>query len=321
MNYTPLRMHPYYKQALWGGDWLKRHYGKLDAPESTAESWELAANPSGMSRVAEGPYAGMTVKELGEMDRPGFWGENCPGDEFPILVKLIDAQKDLSVQVHPSDADALAEQGERGKAEMWYIVDCKPQASLYFGFSRRLSRDELLSRAAEGSICEVLNRVPVERGDVFYILPGTIHAIGAGILVAEIQQNSDTTFRVYDYCRRDSNGNFRPLHIARAAEVMNYDPIIPSECRANSMVTFPEFTISEMFSCRYFKAHRLDVRTEARLCCDGLSFRHLLCVEGRGEIEQVGVACPFCRGDSFFLPAAMGEYTVRGSCRMLISRV
>ena len=321
MKLTPLKMQPCYKETLWGGDRLKKEYGKTDALEFTAESWELAAHPAGMSHVAEGPLKGKTVAELGELDRKTFWGENCWGEEFPILVKLIDARKDLSVQVHPSDADALRELGERGKAEMWYIVDCAPQAFLYFGFSEQITKDEMLRRAEEGSICEVLNRVPVEKGDVFSILPGTVHAIGAGTLIAEIQQNSDTTFRVYDYRRRGADGKLRPLHLKRASEVMNYAPLVPEECRANSTATFPAFTMTEMFSCRYFKAHRLDVRTEARLCCDGQSFQHLLCVEGSGAIATDNTSYPFHRGDSYFLPAALGEFLIRGKCRVLISRV
>ena len=321
MTLTPLKMQPCYKETLWGGDRLKKEFGKADAPDLTAESWELAAHPAGMSRVADGPLKGMSVADLGALDRKSFWGDACRGDEFPILVKLIDARKDLSVQVHPSDCSALPEQGERGKAEMWYIVDCVPQAFLYFGFSERLTRDEMLRRAEDGSICEVLNRVPVEKGDVFSILPGTVHAIGAGTLIAEIQQNSDTTFRVYDYRRRGADGKLRPLHLKRASEVMNYAPLVPEECRANSTATFPAFTMTEMFTCRYFRAHKLDVRTEARLCCDGRSFQHLLCVEGSGVIATDNTSYPLRRGDSYFLPAALGDYLIRGQCRVLISRI
>ena len=319
MAYTPLRLEPCYKEYLWGGRRLKREFGKTDAPEVTAESWELACHPDGVSRVAEGPFRGMTVAELGALDRAGFWGSQCTGEEFPILVKMIDAEQKLSVQVHPSDE--TAEAGERGKAEMWYIVDCQPQASLYYGFARRIDAQELLRRAEDGSICQVLNSVPVSRGDVFYILPGTIHAIGAGIVVAEIQQNSNTTFRVYDYQRRGTDGQLRPLHLERAAAVMDYTPVIPAECRVNSGVTFPEFSMSEMFSCKYFRAYRVDVRTCARLACDGKSFQHLQCVEGAGVIRCGGAEYPLERGGSFLMPAALGEYEIDGECRVLLSRV
>lgn len=321
MNFTPLKMRPCYKDALWGGKNLRTDYSKTDAPERTAESWELAAHPDGMSVVADGVLAGKTLEQLGNMDRKGFWGEDCSSDVFPILVKLIDAEKDLSIQVHPSDGSAMPELGEQGKAEMWYIVACKPQAYIYFGFSEKIDREELLRRAADGSICEVLNRVSVQKGDVFYILPGTVHAIGAGIVIAEIQQNSNTTFRVYDYLRKDAKGNYRQLHLDRASQVLNYEPLIPEECRANSSAVFPEFTMAEMFSCRYFRAFKLDVHTEAKLLCDGLSFQHLLCVEGAGELFCNQQRYPFRRGESFFLPAALGEYVVRGACRVLLSRI
>lgn len=314
----PLRMQPCYKEYLWGGKRLRMDFGKSDAPEVTAESWELACHKDGQSIVAEGPYAG---KSIAELDRLTFWGSECRNGDFPILVKLIDASRDLSIQVHPSDQTADRNAGEQGKAEMWYIVDCEPQAAIYFGFSERISEDEFLRRAEDGSICEVLNRVPVKKGDVFYILPGTIHAICAGIVIAEIQQNSNTTFRVYDYQRKDANGNLRPLHLKRASEVIDYAPLIPEECRANSTAEFPEFTIAEMFSCPYFQAHRIDVHDRVTLNCDGTTFQHVLCVDGDGEIIVQEKCWPFLRGESYFLPAAMGSYEIKGKCRILLSRI
>lgn len=319
MNYEPLKMRPCYKEYLWGGERLKREFHKADAPAVTAESWELACHPDGMSQVAEGPYRGMTLAQLGELDRAGFWGGDCKEDRFPILVKLIDAHRDLSVQVHTSDERARA--GEHGKAEMWYVVDAEPQAYIYLGFSQRITKEEFLRRAHEGTILEVLNRVPVSRGDVFYILPGTIHAVGAGLILAEVQQNSNTTFRIYDYKRTDGNGQVRALHVERAAETVDYEPIVPSECRANSVASFHGFTMAEMFSCPYFRAYRLDMRGRVKLKCDGKSFQHLLCVEGEGAMKTDTNSYLFRRGESYFLPAALGEYLIEGQCRMLLSRI
>lgn len=317
----PLRLQPCYQEYLWGGTRLKTDFGKTGAPDVTAESWELANRQDGNSLVAEGPLAGKSLSNLAELDRDGFWGTECPEGKFPVLVKLIDAAKDLSIQVHPSDQTARPELGEEGKAELWYVVDCEPQAFLYFGFSERISKEEFLKRAKDGSICEVLNRTPVERGDVFYILPGTIHAIGAGITIAEVQQNSNTTFRVYDYQRTDADGKPRPLHLERAAEVMSFDPIVPEECRAASCAAFPGFTMTELFTCRYFRAYRTDVRERAVLCCGGDSFQHLLCVEGEGQIVHGGAAYSMRRGESYFLPAALGEYEITGVCRVLLTRL
>lgn len=320
MQYEPLKLHPVYKEYLWGGKRLKKEYGKNDAPDVTAESWELAAHADGLSIVANGDLKGKTVKDLGNIDRMGFWGRACRDDNFPLLVKLIDAAKDLSIQVHPSDDTANAESGEQGKAEMWYIVDCEPQAAIYYGFSRRVTKEEFLAKAKDGTICDVLNRVPVKKGDVFYILPGTIHAIGKGIVIAEIQQNSNTTFRVYDYQRKDVKGNLRPLHLNRAAEVISYEPLAPSESKANAKSEFQGFVMTEMFSCKYFKAYKLDVKSKARLSCNPESFSHLLCVAGEGRIKTETGECTIEKGDSYFLPAAMGEYEIKGECRLLLSQ-
>lgn len=317
MIIEPLRMQPCYKEYLWGGTRLKSEFGKADAPEVTAESWELASHPDGNSTVAEGVLQG---KPLSELDRLTYWGSECGKGDFPILIKLIDAKKNLSIQVHPSDETAAWEYGERGKAEMWYIVDCLPHSSIYYGFSERISKEEFLMRSEDGSICDVLNRVQVHKGDVFYILPGTIHAIGAGIVIAEIQQNSNTTFRVYDYKRKDANGNMRPLHLKRASEVINYEPVIPEECRANSMAVFPGFMITEMFSCTYFHAYKIDIQDRITLYCDGTTFHHILCVDGNGEIVSGTDRWPIARGESYFMPAAMGEYEIVGACRVLLSK-
>lgn len=321
MRYTPLKMEPCFKDYLWGGNRLKTEFGKKSTSEITAESWELACHPDGVSRVGNGPLQGMTIEELRNLDRTAFWGSACHTERFPLLVKLIDAKQKLSIQVHPSDATALVTSGEQGKAEMWYIVDCEPQAFLYYGFSEKIDEEELLRRAEDGTICDVLNKVPVAKGDVFYILPGMIHAIGAGILIAEIQQNSNTTFRVYDYQRRGADGKLRPLHLERAAKVLDYEPIVPAECKANSCMVFPGFTMAEMFSCNYFRAYRVDVDGVARLSCDGRSFQHLLCVEGSGMICCGTEEYPFQRGESFLMPAALGEYSIEGNCRVLLSRV
>ena len=297
MELTPLKLHPAYKEYLWGGHRLRAAYHKEDAPEITAESWELAQRPEGVSVVEGGTLAGRTLDDLAALDREAFWGKNCADmREFPLLAKLIDARKDLSIQVHPSDETALRDRGEAGKAEMWYIVDCDENAGIYFGFAREITAEEFRRRAEDGTICEVLNRVPVKKGDAFFILPGTIHAICAGILVAEIQQNSDTTFRVYDYRRR---GACQPLGVTAHAG----------------------WTETALYACDYFSAARLDVETRAALTCGGDSFRHLLCVEGEGAVVHGGVRYPLRQGDSYFLPAALGDYAVEGQCRVLLSRV
>ena len=236
-------------------------------------------------------------------------------------MKLIDARDELSVQVHPSDANARKELGERGKAEMWYIVDARPNSFLYLGFSRNIGAEEFRRRALDGSVCQVLNRVSVGKGDVFYITPGTVHAIGRGLLVAEVQQSSDTTFRVYDHDRLGGDGQRRPLHVEEAVRVADYRPLLPERCRANNITVFPEFTLSEMFSCAYFRSYRIELRQSIRLRCDGESFHHILCVEGAGEIRCGGESYPLRRGESWFFPARLGDYELGGQCTVLLSRL
>lgn len=316
----PILMKPCYKEYLWGGSRLKQNYGKIDAPDIAAESWELSCHPDGLTRVGNGEFQGETLLELAQKQGNQWFGRQCK-NELPVLVKLIDAKQNLSIQVHPSDQTARPEFGERGKAEMWYIVDCEPHAYIYYGFSKQIDQDEMIKRAKDGSICQVLNKVHVSPGDVFYILPGTIHAIGAGNLIAEIQQSSNTTFRVYDYQRVGADGKQRELHLERAAQVMNYKPIIPEECRANSSAVFPGFVLSEMFSCSYFRAFRLDVNGRVMLKCDEDSFQHLLCVEGAATLTVGGEAYPISRGQSYFLPANLGNYTIQGNSRILLSRM
>lgn len=318
MEYKPLKMQPVYKDYVWGGSRLKNEYGKADAPERTAESWELSCLPGNESRVAGGEDRGKTLPELARGREEEFFGRRSGGSS-PLLVKLIDARDELSVQVHPSDAKARKELGERGKAEMWYIVDARPNAFLYLGFSRNIGAEEFRRRALDGSVCQVLNRVSVGKGDVFYITPGTVHAIGRGLLVAEVQQSSDTTFRVYDHGRVGSDGQPRPLHVEEAVRVADYRPLLPERCRANNITVFPEFTLSEMFSCAYFRSYRIEIRQSIRLRCDGESFHHILCVEGTGEIRCGGERYPLRRGESWFFPARLGDYELGGQCTVLLS--
>lgn len=320
IQYTPLKMKPVLQDYIWGGTKLKTKYGKQTPLPVVAESWELSCHPAGFSLVEAGEYQGRNICELGELDRIGFWGTNCRQESFPILVKLIDSASPLSIQVHPSDATACVDLGEHGKAEMWYIINCEPKSFLYLGFSRQVTKEKVARCLRDGTICRLLNRVPVAPGDVFFIQPGTVHAIGAGITIAEIQQSSNTTFRVYDYDRRDAQGNPRQLHIQRALDVMDFRPIIPEECKANSMVQTENFMLWEMFSCHYFKAYCIHLSGRISLCTEGITFHHLLCVDGQGVIQKDGRDYPIECGESYFIPAAVGRYQIEGACKILLSR-
>ena len=219
-QYTPVKLSPVFKDYLWGGTRLKTEFSKQSDMTPLAESWELSAHKDGQSTVAEGEYAGLTLTAYLDTVGREVLGTNCEKyDYFPLLIKLIDAKGDLSVQVHPSDEYALEHEGEYGKTEMWYILDCDEGAALYYGFKEDTTREAYEAAIREGRLTDILNRVPVKRGDVFFIPAGTVHAIGAGILICEIQQNSNTTYRVYDYNRRDKDGNLRPLHVEKALAV------------------------------------------------------------------------------------------------------
>lgn len=316
-EYEPLRLAPCLRSYLWGGTRLRREYHK--AGEGViAESWELSVRADGETRIDSGAHKGESLAAALRADPTGMAGARCGTEPFPLLIKLIDAQKDLSVQVHPSDETACRGNGEQGKTEMWYVIDCAPDSSLYLGFSRTVTPEEFLSRAKDGTIGEVLNRVSVHPGDVFFVRPGTVHAIGAGILVAEIQQNSDTTFRVYDYDRLGADGKPRALHLDRAAAVTDYAPV-PNA--ADTLPPCPPDGVQEVMTCEYFRVRRAAVKTHVALSAVPGSFTHLLCVRGKGSLICNGKEYAFRQGDSWFLPAAFGAYEVRGKCELLLTSV
>ena len=316
-KYEPLRLKPCLRSYLWGGTRLREEYHKT-GEGVIAESWELSVRADGQTYIDSGERCGESLADVLRADPVGMAGTRCGVAPFPLLIKLIDAQKDLSVQVHPSDASACREKGEQGKTEMWYVVDCEPESTLFLGFSRAVTPDELRQRAQDGTICEVLNRVSVCPGDVFFVRPGTVHAIGAGILIAEIQQNSDTTFRVYDYNRLGADGKPRQLHLERAIEVMN---CAPAQGAADTLLPCPPDGVQEVLTCEYFRVRRAEVKRRIDLSTEGGSFTHLMCVRGGGDILCGGRNYPVRQGDSYFLPAALGEYAVEGDCSLLLSGV
>ena len=215
-----IKLTPACKDYLWGGEKLRQDYGIQSQLHPLAEAWVLSCHPDGPSVVATGPLAGKALPEYIQEKGPGCLGADCEKfTDFPILAKFIDAKGDLSIQVHPSNEYALAHEHQFGKTEMWYVLDCEPGATLYYGFQHQISREEFQQRIQDNTLTEVLNAVPVEKGDLFFIPAGTLHAIRKGIVVAEIQQNSNMTYRIYDYGRVGADGKPRQLHIQQALEV------------------------------------------------------------------------------------------------------
>lgn len=317
-----MKLSPVYKDYLWGGHELERLFGKTGDGDCTAESWELCCHPDGENIVKNGRYKGQRLGDILKENPQFVSPEYRPADKFPILIKFIDARENLSVQVHPSDDTALKEAGEEGKAEMWYVISAKPRAFLYYGLNRKISKEELEEKIKDGSVCDVLNKVEIHAGDVFFIHPGTIHAIGAGAVIAEIQQNSNTTFRVYDYLRKDKDGNYRELHVDRAIDVIDRTPIVPSQVFDNNEVCLKTGTLRRLFECRYFGVLRIRVNGgKIKFWCDRSTFHSLLVTQGSGYLEHKGKRYDFSAGDSLFIPAGFGEYYLHGTNEILMSKL
>ncbi len=307
---TPFRLTAPCKDYLWGGNRL-REYGKISDKDIIAESWELSCHPDGESIIADGESAGMTLTAFLAV-HPEALGKNCEHfDRFPVLVKLIDARDNLSVQVHPDNEYALRVEGEYGKTEMWYIVDADEGAELIYGFKESITKEEFRRAIEENTLLDKVNRVPVKPGDVFFIEAGTLHAIGKGILIAEIQQNSNTTYRVYDYGRVGADGKPRELHIEKALDVTNLTP-------AKQQAVLPESGGSRLLaSCSYF--HSVLQSVENKLSVPALfdSFQHLLILEGEAELVSGNSVIPLKKGTSVFVPAGTDAFRINGKCKFI----
>lgn len=316
-----IKLKPAFKDYLWGGTRLREVYQKDCNYDRVAESWELSAHPAGESVVDTGPYAGLPFSEYIEKAGPEVLGDSCRRfEDFPVLIKFIDAKKPLSIQVHPSDEYAPRVEHEYGKTEMWYVLDCEESASLYFGVNREISREEFKQRIEDNTILEVLDEIKVQKGDVFFIEAGTIHAIGAGILICEIQQNSNTTYRVYDYARRDDAGNLRELHIEKALDVSILRPSDTTD-RQEDEVAVKGGTKRLLGACKYFSVEKLRVFDEIKLAAGEDSFVSLVAVSGSGSVRSSEGTVEFQPGDSLFVPAGSGEITIQGPCEILKTTV
>ncbi|MDD6736309.1 MAG: class I mannose-6-phosphate isomerase [Clostridiales bacterium] len=311
-KYMPVKLSPAFKDYLWGGTRLKEEYNKKTDMQPLAESWELSCHKDGESRIAGGCRDGKTLSEYIEYCGRDILGKNAERfDYFPVLIKLIDAKTDLSVQVHPDDEYALENEGEYGKTEMWYVLEADPGAHLYYGFNRDVTRREFAEKIKNNTITEVLNRVNVKKGDVFFIGAGTLHAICGGIVICEIQQNSNTTYRVYDYDRRDKNGKTRPLHIEKALEVTNL----------NKAPEIKKPSGDVLAECKYFRVSHMTVSGRSRLLMGEDSFAGVIVAEGNGKMLYNGQELSLLKGDSYFVPAQNNSIDIEGSCELIITKI
>ena len=304
-----LKLKPTCKFYIWGEDRLIKEYHKeFDGPR-LAETWELSCHPDGPSYIAEGPEAGMSLPDYIEKRGRRILGANCQVfQEFPIIAKFIDARDDLSIQVHPNNMDAMEKEHQYGKSEMWYVLEADPGAYLYYGFKMPISKEEYRRRIEENTLEEVLNAVPVKKGDMFYIPAGTVHAICKGIVIAEIQQNSNVTYRVYDHGRVGPDGKPRQLHIDKAIEVSKRELPCANYNFGNHLVR-----------CAYFTVDKLDAPCQINV--DEESFTSLLILEGAGSIGNGGELVNCRKGDSIFIPASSGECFLSGILQVLATRI
>lgn len=289
-----------------------------------AETWECSTHPDGISLVASGEHKGQNLREV-LTSHPEYYGKHPFADgELPILVKLIDARENLSVQVHPDDTYAYKyENGSRGKTEMWYVLDAEPGTRLVYGFSHDMSPETLRHNLEAGTIEKYLQKITIEKDDVFYIEAGTVHALGAGALVAEIQENSNITYRLYDYNRKDKNGKKRQLHTDKAMEVMNYKSSTAPRQPLRVLRYRRGFASELLCRCRYFQVERLLVNTlphQEKVIYSSVddSFQILLCIDGQGTLYYgLKEFIFFQKGDCLFIPADSIQMFIEGKMQLL----
>ena len=316
---NPKQTQPVFKQYIWGGSALKDKYNKDIQDNFAAESWEISCHEDGLSLVAEGEHKGRLLRDVIYENKEEMLG-SCDCEQFPLLVKFLDANDKLSVQVHPDDEFAWEhENGSLGKTEMWYVIDAKPGAKLVYGLKDGVTREEFAEAVENGTLENLLNFVPVKKGDTFFIPSKTIHAICEGLLIAEIQQSSNTTYRVYDYNRRDKNGNTRELHTEKAIVVANMDDIEGKEKVVPHTTDINGTKVSVLVNCEYFEVVKYELNGEINISCE--DFQLFVCTEGCGSITYNGEKTDFNAGDSIFIPAALQNYTLCGNADVLISRV
>ncbi|EMF0181128.1 mannose-6-phosphate isomerase [Enterococcus hirae 57-03-H11] len=309
----PMFLKPVFQEKIWGGSRLRSVFG-FDIPnDKIGEDWAISAHPHGVSVVENGEYQGQKLDELWQNHKELFGNPTEP--VFPLLIKILDAEDELSVQVHPDDAYGMKHEGELGKTECWYIIDAEPGAEIIYGHHAK-TREELAEMIQEGRWDDLLKKVPVKKGDFFYVPSGTIHAIGKGIMILETQQSSDTTYRVYDYNRKDANGNTRELHIQQSIDVTTVPAITPQiqmkEVRKgnSSIVTYLE--------TEFFNVYEWDIKGITSFKKQA-PYTLATVIDGAGELVVNEKIYPLTKGASFILPNDVTEWTVQGELSIIAS--
>lgn len=314
-----LKLKPVLKDYIWGGERLKNDFGFESNLDKVAEGWMLSCHKDGKNTISGGQYSGQTLDSI--IEKAG--KENAVGTKslqfpyFPVLIKLIDAKDNLSIQVHPNNDYAQRVEGEFGKTEIWYVLDAAEDAQLVYGFKNEISSEEFKNAIENNTLMDVLNTVHVKKGDLFFIEAGTVHAIGKGTLIAEIQQNSNSTYRVYDYGRVGTDGKPRELHIKKAVDVSVTKPPKYDIKPMGKPIKNNGYTATLLTKCDLFTVHHYDIDDKIQLYTDETSFNHILVVNGNGKINNVNLK----KGDSFFVPANYGAYEISGRCEVIITNI
>lgn len=308
-----LKLKPYLQHYLWGGRKLVENYN-IQSDEKVAEAWVVSCHPDGPSVIESGPNKGMTLSEYIASKGKSILGTHGSSYEaFPILVKLLDANQDLSIQVHPDDEYGLRVENEYGKNEMWLILESDADAIIYYGVNEPLTKDEFRQAIEENTILDKLNKVTTKPYDFFYIPAGTIHALGQGNVIAEVQQSSNSTYRIYDFERRDAQGNLRELHIDKAVEVSNLNPI-------NQEPAVIDQPITELIDNQYFDTKLVRVRGSRKFEAGNQSFQAMVVTKGKGVLVESNQRYDLQQGDGLFVEANT-SYEVEGNIEVLIAEV
>jgi mannose-6-phosphate isomerase len=317
-----LKLKPALKDYLWGGRRLVDEYNKESDLEKVAESWEMSNHKDGSSTIVNGKYKDNTFRKYLEIEGKKVWGEKANKyDNFPVMIKFIDAKQDLSIQVHPDDEYALKYEGEYGKNEFWYVLDAIPGAFLYYGVNEEMTKEQFRERIQDGTICDYLKKVEVNKGDCFFIKTGTIHAIGAGIVIAEIQQCSNSTYRVYDFGRVGADGKTRELHIDKAVDVTNLTPSGKNGESDGHPINKGEYISTLLTKNNYFTCTKYDVNKNVTLEADNTSFNSIIVIDGNGKIYSETEKYEIKKGDSFFIPAGYGTYSISGDVKVILTNL
>ena len=320
MNLYPLCLCGVTKSPIWGGRRLLDDWGKTADADTVGESWELTVRKNEKCKILNGDLAGKTLDEVIDTFGKDVTGADFGSSDFPILIKLIDANDRLSVQVHPDDAYAARVENDRGKTEMWYIVDADEGAELICGLADGVTSADFADAVREGRLAEALKHQPVKKGECYFIPAGMPHAIGKGILIAEIQQNCDLTYRVYDYECRDAAGNLRELHVEKALDVIR--PFTEDEINAVRYARtagVPE-SANVLAHSDFFRVEQLSLTGNSVSLREG-HMQHLLCLDGEAVLICDGMQYSICRGESWLIPASLSGVTLMGNATLILSSV